>query len=42
MKTEIFKSYNEFLNREDKSVNGVSAEFAKEHKQNKQGVLELL
>lgn len=27
MKTEIFKNYSEFLNRADKSVNGVTAEF---------------
>ncbi len=31
MKTEIFNTYAEFLNREDKAVNGVSPQFAKEH-----------
>lgn len=31
MKTEIFKSYLEFLRREDKTVNGVSPEFAEKH-----------
>jgi hypothetical protein len=31
MKTQIFKSYDEFLQREDKSVNGVSDEFAQRH-----------
>ena len=29
MKTEIFASYEEFLKREDKTVNGVSSLFAK-------------
>jgi len=28
MKTKIFKTYTEFSNREDKSINGVSQEFA--------------
>lgn len=28
MKTEIFKTYSDFLNREDKKVNGVTKEFA--------------
>ncbi len=31
MKTEIFKSYRDFINREDKEVNGVNEEFAAEH-----------
>lgn len=31
MKTEIFKTYRDFLNREDKTLNGVSPEFAKKH-----------
>ena len=31
MKTQIFKTYQDFLKREDKSVNGVSPEFAKEN-----------
>lgn len=26
-KTEIFESYEEFLNREDKSINGVTEEY---------------
>ncbi len=30
-KTQIFKDYDEFLAREDKSLNGVTAEFAKEN-----------
>lgn len=30
-KTEIFESYEEFCKREDKSVNGVSRGFSKEH-----------
>ena len=29
MKTEIFSTYAEFLKREDKHINGVSEEFAK-------------
>ncbi len=29
--TKIFKDYAEFLNREDKTVNGVSVEFAVEN-----------
>ena len=28
MKTKIFESYEDFLNREDKNINGVSEEFA--------------
>jgi hypothetical protein len=28
MKTEIYKTYSDFLNREDKRVNGVSPETA--------------
>jgi len=31
MKTEIFKSHSDFLGREDKNLNGVSAEFAESH-----------
>ena len=31
MKTQIFKNKSEFLKREDKSINGVSAEFAERH-----------
>ena len=31
MKTEIFKTIEDFLKREDKDVNGVSEEFAKEN-----------
>jgi hypothetical protein len=31
MKTEIFESYEDFVNREDKSVNGVSPEYAGNH-----------
>jgi len=31
MKTEIFKNYSEFLNREDKDINGVSPEFVKDN-----------
>ena len=30
-KTAIFKSYAEFLNRQDKSVNGVTPLFASDH-----------
>ena len=30
-KTKIFNSYSEFLKREDKSINGVSPEFAEAH-----------
>lgn len=29
METQIFKSYEDFLNRPDKTVNGVSEDFAK-------------
>ena len=29
MKTQIFETYSDFLKREDKAVNGVSPEFAK-------------
>lgn len=28
MKTQIFKDYSEFLNREDKNLNGVTQQFA--------------
>ena len=31
MKTQIFPTYADFLKREDKAVNGVSPEFAKNH-----------
>ena len=31
MKTQIFKSYEDFLNRADKSLNGVSEDFAAAH-----------
>ena len=31
MKTKIYKSYADFLNRADKSINGVSEDFAAEH-----------
>ena len=31
MKTKIFKSYENFLKREDKNINGVSEDFAAEH-----------
>jgi len=31
MTTQIFKNYIEFSNREDKSINGVTPDFAKEH-----------
>ena len=31
MKTKIFKSYEDFLNRADKEVNGVSEDFAAKH-----------
>ena len=31
MKTKIFKSYEDFLNREDRSINGVSKDFAAKH-----------
>ena len=31
MKTQIFKTYNDFLKRKDKYVNGVSLEFTKEN-----------
>ena len=31
MKTEIFKDYEEFLNRKDRDINGVSQEFAERH-----------
>ena len=31
MKTEIFKNYADFLNREDKELNGVSESFAKQN-----------
>lgn len=31
MATLIFKNYSEFLNREDKSINGVTQEFAKDN-----------
>lgn len=31
MKTKIFKNYKDFLRREDKSINGVSPKFAKNH-----------
>jgi len=31
MKTQVFKSYSDFLRREDKETNGVSEEFAKEN-----------
>ncbi len=31
MKTQIFKSYEDFLMREDKSINGVSENFAAKH-----------
>lgn len=31
MSTEVFKSYKDFLSREDKSVNGVSEEYASSH-----------
>ena len=43
MKTQIFKNYLDFLNREDKSINGVdqnfvikNPDFAKENETNKQ------
>lgn len=29
-KTQIFKDYKEFFNREDKEINGVSPDFAEE------------
>ena len=31
MKTLVFESHEEFINRKDKDVNGVSAQFAKNH-----------
>src|SRR6185369_5714641 len=31
MKTQIFKDFSEFLNREDKTLNGVTQEFANEN-----------
>ena len=31
MKTQIFENYTDFLSREDKSINGVSREFAESH-----------
>lgn len=31
MKTQIFKTYSDFLEREDQKINGVSGEFAKEN-----------
>lgn len=31
MKTQVFKNYIDFLSREDKSINGVSENFAKEN-----------
>ena len=31
MKTKVFKSYADFLNRKDKKINGVSEDFAAEH-----------
>ena len=31
MKTKIYESYADFLNREDKTINGVSEDFASEH-----------
>lgn len=31
MKTEIFESYEDFVNREDKSVNGVNQDYADFH-----------
>ena len=31
MKTQIFKSYSEFKQRSDRSINGVDESFAKEH-----------
>ena len=31
MKTEIFETFSNFLNRKDKDLNGVSPQFAKEH-----------
>ena len=32
METKIFKNYEEFLNREDKRLNGVSLDFLEENK----------
>lgn len=31
MKTQIFKSYEDFLERADKKINGVSEDFAAKH-----------
>lgn len=31
MKTQIFKTYKDFTDRKDKTVNGVNEEFAKKH-----------
>lgn len=37
MKTQIFKTYQDFLEEKDKSINGVSPEFAKENPDYEQG-----
>ena len=34
MKTQIFKNYEDFLNRKDREINGITKEFAEEHKIN--------